>query len=106
MSPGALRHILVHQRPADIADGAGGVARSFVTVGRLWGTIEDGGASFGIGEERPRGVLSASITVRAPHAVAVGDRLVLGARIFHVETVSDPEGRGRFSRCRCREEQP
>ncbi len=106
MSAGALRHILVHQAPADVADGAGGVVRSFVTVGRLWGVVEDSGAAFGLGEDRPRGVLTVNITVRAPHAIAVGERLVLGSRIFEVEAVSDPDGRRRFSRCRCREEQP
>lgn len=105
MSIGALRHLVAHQTPLDVADGAGGVARTFVTVGRLWAAITVAGAEFGIAEERPRAAAGVTLTVRAPNTVSVGDRLALGARLFHVEAVSDPDGRGRFSRCRCREEQ-
>lgn len=105
MSIGALRHLVAHQTPLDGADGAGGIGRTFVTVGRLWAAISVGGAGFGIGEERPRASAEVTVTVRAPNSVSVGDRLALGPRLFHVEAVSDPDGRGRFSRCRCREEQ-
>lgn len=101
-----LRQRLVHQTYVDLPDGAGGIARTFLTVDQLWGAVESPSASPGIGEERPRAVLATRITVRAPNTIAPGDRLLLGARTFHVEAVSDPDGRGRRSLCRCREEQP
>lgn len=103
---GALRQRFAHQTYVDLPDGAGGVRRSFLTVDQLWGRLEQVSAGFGIEEERPRAGLLARITVRAPNTVAPGDRLVLGARLFHVEAVTDPDGRGRHSDCRCREEQP
>ncbi|WP_454915807.1 head-tail adaptor protein [Xanthobacter sediminis] len=101
-----LRHRLTHQTYVDLPDGAGGIARSFLAVDQLWGALESVSTEFGIGEERPRAAQVVRITVRAPNTIAPGDRLLLGARVFHVEAVSDPDGRGRFSRCRCREEQP
>ncbi len=103
---GGLRHRLAHQTYVDLPDGAGGVGRTFLTVDQLWGRIEYQSESFGITSERPEGRHLVRITVRAPNTLQPGDRLVAGARVFHVEAVSDPDGRGRFSRCRCREEQP
>ncbi|MFG1478610.1 head-tail adaptor protein [Xanthobacter sp. V4C-4] len=102
----SLRHRLTHQTYVDLPDGAGGVARHFLSVDQLWGAIESLSREFGLGEERPRAVQLVRITVRAPNTLAPGDRLLLGARVFHVEAVDDAEGRGRFTRCRCREEQP
>lgn len=102
----ALRQRLTHQTPVDVPDGAGGVARTFITVDLLWGAVETLSTEFGLGEERPRAAQSVRVTVRAPNTIASGDRLLSGARLFHVEAVSDPDGRGRFTRCHCREEQP
>ncbi|MFS8039225.1 head-tail adaptor protein [Xanthobacter sp. AM11] len=103
---GALRHRLTHQTFVDLPDGAGGVARTFLAVDVLWGAVEPLSADFGIAGERAQASHLLRITVRAPHTVAPGDRLLLGARVFHVEAVSDADGRGRLSRIRCREEQP
>jgi len=102
---GALRHRLTHQTSVDLPDGAGGIARTFLTVDVLWGAIESLSADYAIAEERPRASALVRITVRAPHTVAPGDRLVHAGRIFHVEHISDPDGRGQYSRIRCREEQ-
>lgn len=102
---GALRHRLAHHTPVDLSDGAGGITRTFVVVDLLWGAIESVSADFGLAEDRPRASGLFRITVRAPNTVSTGDRLVHAGRIFHVEQVSDPDGRGRLSRIRCREEQ-
>lgn len=103
---GALRHRLTHQTYVDLPDGAGGVARTFLAVDVLWGAIESISTDYGLAGERARASTLARITVRAPNTVAPGDRLVHAGRIFHVEAVSDADGRGRLSRIRCREEQP
>jgi len=102
---GELRHRLVHETPVEVADGAGGVRRSFLTVDALWGAIETTAAPEEIAD-RPGAVLTHTISLRAPATLAPGDRLRLGARVFTVETVSDPDGRGRRLVCRCREETP
>ncbi|MFG1295043.1 MULTISPECIES: head-tail adaptor protein [Xanthobacter] len=102
----ALRQRLTHQTYVDTADGAGGISRTFLSVDRLWGAVETASTEFGIGEERARASHVVRITVRSPNTIAPGDRLLLGTRTFHVEAVRDADGRGRFSLCRCREEQP
>lgn len=102
---GVMRHRLVHETPVDLPDGMGGVSRSFLAVDALWGAIETSAVP-GEFADRPGAVLTYKVTVRAPAIVEPGDRLRLGARLFHVEAVSDPEGRGRRLLCQCREEAP
>ncbi|MDQ0506549.1 head-tail adaptor protein [Xanthobacter agilis] len=102
----ALRQRLTHQTCVDLADGAGGTSHAFLSVEQMWGAVETVATEFGVSEERPRAAHGVRITVRAPHTIAPGDRLLLGARVFQVEAVTDADGRGRFSRCHCREEQP
>lgn len=102
----ALRQRLTHQTYVDVPDGAGGVTRTFVAIGQVWGAVETLSSDFAVSEEQARAGHAVRVTLRQPHAVTVGDRLLLGARLLHVEAVSDADGRGRFARCRCREEQP
>lgn len=102
---GPLRHRLTHQTALDVPDGAGGITRAFVAVDVLWGAIESVSADFGVGEERSRAAGQVRITVRAPHTIAPGDRMLHAGRTFHVEHLADADGRGRFHRIRCREEQ-
>lgn len=105
MTAGALRHPFQHETAVTLPDGAGGVARTWFTVDRLWGAIEPLSDGAALAEERPIAMLAHRVTVRAPNTLAPGDRLVLGPRILLVQSVADPDGRGRFSRCRCLEEQ-
>ncbi len=102
---GSLRHRLVHETPVDLPDGMGGTTRSFLAVDALWAAIETTAVP-GEVADRPGAVLTHKVTVRAPAIVEPGDRLRLGARLFLVGAVSDPEGRGRRLLCRCREETP
>ncbi|WP_029354116.1 head-tail adaptor protein [Bosea sp. 117] len=102
---GAMRHRLVHETSVEVPDGAGGVRRSFIAVDLLWAAVETVAAPAEIAD-RPGAVLTHRVTVRAPATVAAGDRLRLGARIFLVEAVSDPDMRGRRLLCQCREETP
>ncbi|MCS0494185.1 head-tail adaptor protein [Ancylobacter sp. MQZ15Z-1] len=104
-SVSALRHRLVHETPVETPDGMGGVTRTFLAVDSLWGALETSAAPAEI-TDRPGAVLTHKVTVRAPATVQPGDRLRLGARRFLVETVSDPDGRGRRLVCSCREETP
>lgn len=102
---GALRHRIDHQAPVETPDGIGGVTTAFVTVDRLWAAVEESAAG-AFAEERRFGLASVRVTVRAPNSIAAGDVLRLGARRLAVEATSDPDGRGRFTRVHCREEQP
>lgn len=103
---GALRHRIDHQTAVEAPDAMGGVARTFITVDRLWGSIETHAASGALMEERRFGLATVRVTVRAPNTIAAGDLLLAGARRLAVEATSDPDGRSRFTWVHCREEQP
>lgn len=102
---GNRRHRLVLETPIEVADGMGGVTRSFLAVDVLWAAIETSGAPE-VTADRPGAVLAHRISVRAPAAIAPGDRFRLGARILAIDAVSDPDNRGRELLCLCREETP
>ncbi|GLK69902.1 head-tail adaptor protein [Ancylobacter dichloromethanicus] len=102
---GALRHRLVQETPVTTPDGLGGASVSFIAVDALWGAVETRGTPAEIAD-RPGALLAHTVTVRAPATVQPGDRLRCGARRFLVEAVSDPDGRGRYLVCDCREETP
>ncbi|QIB35094.1 head-tail adaptor protein [Ancylobacter pratisalsi] len=100
-----LRHRFIHQVPVETPDGMGGVSRNFLAVDSLWGAVETSASAAEIAD-RPGAVLTHQVNVRAPATVQPGDRLLLGARCFLVETVHDRDGRGRRLVCGCREETP
>ncbi|MBS7539381.1 head-tail adaptor protein [Ancylobacter lacus] len=102
---GAFRHRLVHETPVETADGMGGVTRRFVAIDRLWGALETTAAPAEVAD-RPVALAQHLVTVRAPASLEPGDQLRLGTRRLTVESVIDPDGRGRLLQCRCREEQP
>lgn len=102
---GALRHRLTHQTPLEVPDGAGGISRSFISVDVLWGAVEEVSTAYGLGEDRPRAARVLRVTVRAPNTIAAGDRLIHAGRVLAVESIADADGRGRFHRIRCSEEQ-
>ncbi|MFG1464246.1 phage head closure protein [Xanthobacter sp. DSM 24535] len=102
---GDLRHRLVHETAVNLPDGAGGESITYLAVDQIWGRIETPAGDPALSAERRMALLVHRITVRAPNTISRGDRLTLGARIFAVEALSDPDGRRRFTRCLCREEQ-
>lgn len=102
---GALRHRFTHQTSVTLPDGVGGLAAIYLTLDQLWGALETLSTEPAASEDSRLALLVHRVTLRAPNTVAPGDRLLLRNRVFAVEAVHDPDGRGRFTRCRCREEQ-
>lgn len=100
-----LRHRLTHETPVDTPDGLGGSRRVFVAVAVLWAAMRSEAAPAEIAD-RPGAVLTHTVTLRGGAEVQPGDRLRLGARLFAVEAVHDPDNRGRWLLCQCREETP
>nr|WP_281493776.1 head-tail adaptor protein [Ancylobacter koreensis] len=100
-----MRHRLVHETPVETPDGLGGTTIAFIAVDALWAAIETRAVPGEIAD-RPGAVLTHAVTVRAPATLQPGDRLRSGARRLLVEAVRDPDNRGRFLVCDCREETP
>lgn len=93
VSIGAMRHRLVLQAPVEIADLAGGVARSWSTLASIWAAIEPVSTSPAIVGDAPSGLVTHRITIRWRADVVAGQRLTKAARTFMVRTVTDPDER-------------
>ncbi|BAF87114.1 putative phage head-tail adaptor [Azorhizobium caulinodans ORS 571] len=101
---GALRHLVTHLAPVSVPDGFGGASVTFVAVDRLWAAVEESAAG-AFADERRFGLAGVRVTVRAPNTLKAGDILRHGTRRLAVEATCDPDGRGRYTRAMCREEQ-
>lgn len=90
-----LSHRLTLERPILTPDGAGGWARSWQEVGRIWGAIKSSAGREGAVGERPASRVSHRIIVRrglSNDEVPTADcRLRHGETVFAIHAVSDTD---------------
>jgi SPP1 family predicted phage head-tail adaptor len=101
---GRLRLRLALEKATPTPDGAGGSTLAWSAVATVSADVIPVKA-----EERTIGegladVVSHRIVIRHRGDVAAGDRFRLGARIFAIRGVTDPEEDGRWLVCLCEEE--
>jgi head-tail adaptor len=106
MNPGAFRHRLVVEAPAETPDGSGGVTRSFTAVGTVWGLIEPTGGTELRTEDRLVQRLTHRITLRAFSGLTAAHRLRRGTRLFEIRTIREDVPAIRFVTCHCEEIAP
>ena len=104
-----LNRALVLEHPQRIADGSGGFATVWQTLGTLWGAIRPGA-----GRETARDEMSLSrvpmrIVVRAapmgaPSRPQAGQRFRAGARLFLIRAVTEYDAQARYLTCHVEEE--
>lgn len=105
MTPiGQLRHRLVIEAPDETPDGAGGVVRTWSTLATVWGEIEPLSADDVLLADKRVGLVTHKVHVRYRTDLDLGHRFRLGARLFTIRALRDPEERGRFLECLCAEE--
>ncbi len=100
---GAFRTPVELLLPQDAADGAGGARRTYAVAGTLWARIEPVKATGGQGDDQEGATITHRITLRRRAGIDSAARLRLGGRVFHVVAAHDPDQRGRFLVCLCRE---
>ena len=81
---GDLNRRLVLQAPVEVADGEGGLTRSYEAVARLWAQVTPLTASADIAAGSLGAALRYRITVRARDDVTTRHRLVDGAHVYRV----------------------
>jgi head-tail adaptor len=111
MSDPKLNRALVLETPTRVADGAGGFALSWVTVGTLWGEVKPGSGSDRAGVEIGLATVPYRITVRgsavgSPARPKPEQRLRDGARIFVILAVTERDADGLYLTCFAKEEVP
>ncbi len=111
MSGPVLSRRLILERPARVADGAGGFALSWDTVGTLWGEVKPGAGSERAGVEISVATVPYRITVRgaavgSPARPAPDQRFRDGGRIYVILAVTERDPAGAYLTCFAREEVP
>ena len=102
--PGRLRLRLVLEKPGETPDGAGGATRAWSAAGILAAEVipvrpEERGSGEGLAD-----LTLHKIIIRHRDDVAPGDRFRIGARIFLILAVTDPDEDGRYLVCLAEEE--
>jgi SPP1 family predicted phage head-tail adaptor len=103
---GELRHRLVIEAPVETPDEAGGVARTFSALATVWAAIEPVSADHRLIADRAMAALSHRIVLRRRDDLTLNHRFRLGARVFAIRALRDPEERGEFLECLVSEERP
>jgi SPP1 family predicted phage head-tail adaptor len=103
---GRLRHRLTLEAPVEMADGAGGVARTWSALGQVWAAIEPVGANEAVVADKRIGALTHRVTLRHRSDLTLNHRFRLGMRVFFIRALRDPDEQGRFLECLVAEERP
>lgn len=111
MSGPNLNRALVLERPVQIADGAGGFAQSWQSVGTLWGEVRAGAGRDPAGVEITLATVPYRITVRgapvgSPRRPVPEQRFREGVRLYHILAVTEQDAAGLYLTCFAREEVP
>ncbi len=101
-----FRHRLILQAADEIEDGAGGVPRTWEPMGEVWAAIEPLSINDRQFSDKRLGLLTHRLILRHRTDVTLAHRFVLGARIFSIRAVRDPDERGRVIECLVEEQRP
>ena len=106
-----LNRPLLLESPAQVADGAGGFALTWTTVGTLWGEIAAGSGSDPAGIEIVLATVPYRITMRgaptgSPRRPRPEQRFRDGTRIYLILAVAERDPDGLYLTCFAREEVP
>lgn len=103
---GEFRHRLALEVADETEDGAGGVTRIFSPRGHLWAKIEPVTFDDRVLSDKRLGVLTHRITFRHREDLTLSHRFVLGARVFVIRALRDPDERRQFIECLVEEQHP
>lgn len=92
-------------KPSANRDGLG-APMGFEPAGIAWARLEPLGASSAEEPFAGQGRARLRVQMRAPQAIVAGWRILIGTRIFRVQTISAQIGRGAMVEADCIEEAP
>ena len=103
IDPGSLRTRLEYLALVETPDGQGGYSAEWVKQFDLWAALRPVGASTPEEASTRQTITAHEVTVRKRGDILPANRFRLGARLFDIDTVFDPDETGRYLTCRCRE---
>lgn len=102
-SIGTLRHRLTLEQLSRTSDGGGGVTESWVQVAQVWGQLTPLKGGERVEAARIAGRHMHDISLRYRADVEPSMRFRLGVRIFHILSIEDVDGRGKWLKVLCEE---
>jgi SPP1 family predicted phage head-tail adaptor len=103
---GEFRQRLTLEVTDETADGAGGVTRTFAPLGQVWAKIEPVSFDDRVLSDQRLGVLTHRITLRRREGLTLSHRFALGARVFVIRALRDPDEHRQFIECLVEEQHP
>jgi SPP1 family predicted phage head-tail adaptor len=103
ISIGARRQRFILEQPVEAPDGTGGVTRSYQVLTPLWGSLEFISGAEQFQRDRMEQAITHRISLRYRADINAGMRLRLGARLFDIKTIADPDQRRRHLTCLAQE---
>jgi SPP1 family predicted phage head-tail adaptor len=103
IDPGHLRMRLNLEEPAVDDDGQGGSSGEWRHVAGLWAKLEPVGASHLEQASQIQQAARYRVTLRHRSDVVIGMRFTRFERVFHIQTVTDPDETERYLVCACEE---
>jgi len=101
---GRLRDRLIVEVPIDVADGFGGLTRSYQVSTTVWGVIVPYQIRTGRGPDQDGQVISQLVVMRWRSDIETGMRLRKGTRILRICQLADADGRRMRMVCLCEED--
>ncbi len=103
MSPriGKLRQRLTIEQETRTDDGGGGATIVWDEVAEVWGVVEAVTGKETIAADRVTGNADYRITIRSRTDLSPAMRFRHGSDAFHILSLLDKDGRGRFLTCQC-----
>ncbi len=101
---GSLRHRVTIECNDGAIDAGGGQALSWTQVATVWARIDQISGSPSLSTGRAVDTASVEVTIRTRSDVSAGMRLTHKTTIYRIESVSDPDLRGRWLLLSCRAE--
>lgn len=111
-SIGGLRQRLVIKRLTVTVAASGDHTQTWTRLATVWGSVlptrEESREGFSGATNQTVAQVSHDVRVRASSAVSFAtlsarDRFEWGSRLLQIETITDPDGRGRWLVCKCSE---
>lgn len=103
---GAMRHRLIIEAPNDVADGAGGVTRSYAEVDRVWASLETINAVPALVDNRPGARATHRILIRWRADIDTSKRFRLDGRVFRMCSIADADAHRKRLAIMVEEETP
>jgi SPP1 family predicted phage head-tail adaptor len=93
IDPGQLKTRLAVQQPLEVADGQGGVSRTWTTFATVWAQVAPVGSSTSIEADAAGATQRYRITLRSQLSLTTQHRFVEGARVYRIIGIRERDDR-------------